>query len=106
MEKKNKKQKEELQSRRDFFKKATKMALPVLGAIALANTPLLSHAMDESPMGCKYGCSSGCYRSCNTTCENTCEGTCKHACGDGCEYTCSGTCKNACNTTCKHSSSK
>ena len=36
--KKNEKN-EELQSRREFFKKAAKGALPILGAIALAGAP-------------------------------------------------------------------
>ena len=31
---------EELQSRREFFKKAAKGALPILGAMVLANAPL------------------------------------------------------------------
>ena len=40
---KNKKN-EELQSRREFFKQAAKGALPVLGAILLANTPSILKA--------------------------------------------------------------
>lgn len=31
-----------IQSRREFFKKAAKGALPILGAIVLSNTPLLA----------------------------------------------------------------
>ena len=81
-EKKNKQ--EELQTRREFFKKAAKGVLPVLGAIALANVPLLSHAMEEgkTPNGCtRYGC-------------GICTGTCSGECKGGCRYTCRGTCKN------------
>lgn len=33
------KKKDELQNRREFFKKAAKGALPILGAIVLANMP-------------------------------------------------------------------
>lgn len=95
---------EELQSRRQFFKKAAKGALPILGAIALANMPLIGNAT-ESEMGCKYGCSSGCYSSCGGGCKSGCDGTCKHGC-DGCKYTCSGTCKNSCSDTCRHSASR
>jgi hypothetical protein len=40
-------QDEELQSRRDFFKKAAQKALPILGAVVLASTPLLSHAANH-----------------------------------------------------------
>lgn len=40
-----KKQKnEELKSRREFFKEAAKKALPVLGAIALAGSPIIAQA--------------------------------------------------------------
>ena len=35
----NNKKNEELQTRREFFKKAAKGALPILGAIVLAGTP-------------------------------------------------------------------
>ena len=52
------KKNEELQSRREFFKKAAKSALPILGAIVLAGAPLISKA--EQPMGCNYGCSGAC----------------------------------------------
>ena len=33
------KKKDELQNRREFFKRAAKGALPILGAIVLANVP-------------------------------------------------------------------
>ena len=49
--KKNEKN-EELQSRREFFKKAAKGALPILGAIVLANAPAVINAAEKAPMGC------------------------------------------------------
>ncbi|MFK2396247.1 Cys-Xaa-Xaa-Xaa repeat radical SAM target protein [Bacteroides fragilis] len=82
---------EELQSRREFFKKAAKGALPILGAIILASNPVLAKA-GETAMGCKYGCSTGCYTACSGSCKSGCDGTCKNACY-GCKYTCEGTCK-------------
>ena len=48
--KKNEK-KEELQSRREFFKKAAKGALPILGAILLSGAPQILNAAEKSPMG-------------------------------------------------------
>ena len=84
---KNKKN-EELQSRREFFKKAAKGALPILGAIALAGVPGISKAISESPMGCSE-------RSCVNTCAVGCTGRCYHAC-TGCHTTCSGTCYRTC----------
>ena len=91
----NNKKNEELQSRRDFFKKATKGVLPVFGAIMLAGIPNLIKA-EEVHMGCQYGCSGGC----DGNCRYTCYGSCKNGC-DGCKYTCTGTCKNAC-TGCRY----
>lgn len=100
--------KEELQSRREFFKKAAKCALPILGAIALANMPMVARA-SESEMGCRYGCSGscsgGCSSSCSGSCRYTCSGTCKNTC-EGCRHTCSGSCSHSCSGTCKHSSSR
>ena len=37
---------EELQSRREFFKKAAKGALPILGAVVLASAPGLANAAE------------------------------------------------------------
>ena len=56
--KKNEKN-EELQSRREFFKKAAKGALPILGAIALAGAPGVVKAAEEA-MDCDYSCSYSC----------------------------------------------
>lgn len=81
------KQNEELQSRRDFFKKAARGALPILGAVLLSNMPNVVRAAEESPMGCT----------------GTCYGACTNGC-KGCEYTCSGGCKNSCKGTCNRSS--
>ena len=53
----NKKSKnEELQSRREFFKKAAKGAMLILGAIVLAN----AHVIDtvEQSMSCNDGCTA------------------------------------------------
>lgn len=49
MEKKN--CNEELQSRREFFKKAAKGVLPILGAVVLAGAPAIVKAAEENPMG-------------------------------------------------------
>ena len=88
---KNEKSNEELQSRREFFKKATKSVLPILGMIAFSNVALLSKAADKAPMGCEYGCSLGCYTECYG-----CLHTCNRVCADSCNYNCVGGCKGAC----------
>ena len=82
---------EELQSRRDFFKKAAKNVLPVIGAIVLAGSPLLAKA-DSIEMGCT-ACTGGCRSGCGGGCKYTCSGGCKNAC-TSCEYGCDGGCKN------------
>ena len=91
----NNKKNEELQSRREFFKKAAKGALPILGAIVLAGAPGILNATESAPMGC----SNGCYTSCANTCKGTCVGGCNSrcsgcgtACGHGCATGCSGGC--------------
>lgn len=94
---KKSKKNEELQSRREFFKKAAKGALPILGAIALANMPLLSKASEEVPMGCRGNCSYGCGGACSTSCS----GGCKGGCGGACSYSCQNTCKGSCQGSCR-----
>lgn len=82
--KKNEKN-EELQSRREFFKKAAKGALPVIAAIALANVPAITNAseMASGCRGCATYCSGGCTGSCTScvgSCNNTCDYTCRIHC--------------------------
>ena len=67
---------EELQSRREFFKKAAKGALPILGAIVLANAPLASHA--SQTMSCDYTCKVSC-----ADCTGTCKALCMNSCHKG-----------------------
>ena len=110
----SKEQNKEIQSRRDFFKKAAKSALPILGAVLLANAPTIVKAAESSPMGCDNSCRSGCYRTCDG-CEGSCRGTCKYdACENSCRSICKGTCKydscesschGTCKRTCKYSAS-
>lgn len=98
MEKKNRN--EELQSRREFFKKAAKGVLPILGAVVLAGAPAIVKAAEESPMGCngycKAGCGSSCTGSCTGGCVNTCARSCT-ACSDGCARGCHASCYTGCN---------
>lgn len=84
---KNKKN-EEIQSRRQFFKSAAKGALPILGAIVLANVPGNTNASQESPMGCS--------RSCTNTCSAQCRSYCKVGCDNSCNYHCTRTCGSTC----------
>ena len=79
------KKNEELQSRREFFKKTAKGVLPILGAIALANVPYVMGAKENPSMDCR----GGCYYTCSGSCSGGCDGGCRW----GCETTCKGGCE-------------
>lgn len=93
----NKKERnEEIQSRREFFKKAAKGALPILGAVILASSPIISKAVEKELMGCSSGCWYSCYGTCKGYCEGTCEGGCKGTCTGSCFGSCAGSCHRTC----------
>lgn len=87
MEKKNKK--EEIQSRREFFKKAAKGTLPILGAVMLSALPL---NRADAQWGCS-SCSGGC-----EGCNDSCYGSCKGDCGRDCSNICSSNCYSSCSS--------
>ena len=91
MEEKNKR--EEIQSRREFFKKAAKAALPVVGAAILSSVPFIK--AEAAPMGCTYSaCTGACSGTCSGRCVSGCLGGCSgHACRTDCNYSCSGGCE-------------
>lgn len=97
--KKNKKT-EELQSRREFFKKAAKSALPIIATLALSGMPQVISASTKTAMGCEFGCSGGCERSCKGKCKANCEGGCNDNCAVSCYRTCKGTCQRTCKGSC------
>lgn len=78
------KKNEELQSRREFFKKAAKGALPILGAVLLANVPVVSQAVESDSMSCKYMCQISCRGGCKNSCGGSCKGSCQTYCKGGC----------------------
>ncbi len=81
-----------VQSRRDFFKEAAQRTLPIIGAIAIANIPLITKA--ES-VDCNGGCYNTCYNLCSGTCKTSCLDTCKDGCRHTCNYSCSKTCQGS-----------
>ena len=57
----SKKQSEELQSRREFFKKAAKATLPVIGMSVVSGIPFVEmYASSSKVSSCVFGCSGGC----------------------------------------------
>lgn len=85
MEKKN--QNEELQSRREFFKKAAKKTLPIMGVLTIGLTTLSScdKEDDENGSSSNGGCSS-----CSGSCRGGCDATCRYKCSGGCKTGCLG----------------
>lgn len=80
------KKNENLQSRREFFKKAAKRTLPIIGSLLLVSIPNVVKAI--SPNGCNHSCSNSCMAHCKGGCtEDGCKGCCSG--------TCSGTCSNS-----------
>ena len=66
---------EEIQSRREFFKKTAKL-LPVIAGIALGMSALVSCHKDDDDdddsnrckgSNCTGGCTTGCYATCSQT---------------------------------------
>lgn len=79
---------EELQSRREFFKKAAKATLPMIAAVALASAPAIVNAA-ETASGCR-GCASYCTGGCSGNCVS-----CVGSCNNTCNFTCRGHCKTS-----------
>ena len=87
--KKENKNNQELQSRRQFFRKAAKGALPILGAIALSKFSAFGSISRPEPTDCYGGgCASSCYGTCLRSCYGECKGSCRNSC--------TGTCKASC----------
>ena len=84
---KQKKTNEELQSRREFFKKAAKAALPVVGAVVLSSMPIQNVVGASEPGLCK-GCTSICTGACGG-CTN-CTGCTSCSGCTGCSLNCYG----------------
>ena len=90
--------KEELQSRRDFFRNAAKMALPVIGAIVLSKS-IVVQAAEKTPQGCYYSCTAVCANDCSTQCARVCN-YCRITCEGGCKETCHAKCASGCQIQC------
>lgn len=101
--------KDQIISRRSFFKKAATAALPIVAAIAMPSL-LTSCEIDEpfggeSGSGCN-GCSGKCSSSCSGLCTRSCASTCKAQSINmtGCNNSCKGHCYASCKSTCSSSS--
>lgn len=84
--------------RRDFFKKASKQILPLLGLLLIQANKILAFHTESN--GCYYSCQNTCLNSCLTMCH---EDACKAGCYGGCRQTCMKTCVDLCIGQCKGS---
>jgi len=78
-----KKKSTEIQSRRDFFKKAAKAALPILGVAVFGPSLLTSCEPDDDDDG-----PSGCGKTCSGSCDGDCAGDCDDGCWTACISAC------------------
>lgn len=72
---------EDLQTRRDYFKKTVGNILPFLGVMVLG-TSFFSACTPDG------GGSSGCGKSCSGSCEGDCAGDCDDGCWTACIAAC------------------
>ncbi len=91
---------EELQNRREFFKKAAKGVLPILGLLFMPQTISSVQAYTKTPGNCYYGCATSCFAFCITACSMSCSLSCEYSCTETCKLTCQGSCQNGCQGNC------
>ena len=106
MNKEQRKKQNELQTRREFFKKAAKNTLPILSTMLFVCAPTIMKAKEVAPQWCRFGCAGFCAGQCYATCFGSCYTTCSGCVGFckvqciGCTGTCHATCLNACVQSC------
>ena len=83
--------KQDLITRRLFFKKNVASVLPIMAMTVLSSFPMILKA---SETGCIFGCSGGCGKGCQNTCFNGCYEGCKSGCKGTCTDGCFGSCIN------------
>lgn len=86
--KENNRKEKDLQSRREFFKSAAKVSLPVLGAMMLSQFPMTSCSIRKGPymIGRNESKVRNCHGTCTTSCAQRCSFTCASDCGGACVH--------------------
>lgn len=98
---------EELQTRRQFFKKASQKVLPMIGAFIAAPTIISTTLTSCSCDGCEAACMDDCQSTCGFDCANSCSSSSYNSsiedddCANNCSSSCKSTCSTACDSTCK-----
>jgi CXXX repeat radical SAM target protein len=86
------------QSRREFFKTASKIALPTIAFLGLSSfgsdlIGLNNNFIKRSSTTCENSCEDTCTADCAGGCSHDCEITCWHNCSGSCEGLCEGQCE-------------
>ena len=74
-----------LRSRREFFKITAPKALPIIGLLSIAKTPLFGQILYDETLNCN----GSCYQTCAGSARGMCD-TCSHLCLGGCQSTSKG----------------
>lgn len=96
----------ETQNRREFFKKAARKALPILGAVALMSNPMIARAVENKTTDCGSSCYGACIKACKDQCYGGCDGKCDRSCKSDCRINCKGesvnldNCRGGCQNLC------
>lgn len=77
---------EELQNRREFFKKAAKSIFPILGALAVIGMPIKVSSATPQTCPCSGTCTA-CVGGCMDACARSCK-ACSNGCASGCHISC------------------
>lgn len=72
--------KEELKTRREFFKKTAEDTLPFLGILMFGSSFLQACDPIDIPSGCGKSCSGSCESDCSGECSGGCKEACVHVC--------------------------
>lgn len=93
-------EKENIISRRNFFKRSVSMVLPALAMVTMPSILTsceIEEDFPETSTGCKSGCSGKCSGICGAVCQNNCSGSCAYGCKGNCKGSCSGSgCRSLC----------
>lgn len=105
--------KQDVYSRREFFKKACGKVLPAIcltvssyHLLGCMSSKVIEHKTDSklqnstSPASCNSGCQASCRGLCRIGCGGSAKGSCE-GCSTSCKHTCPGACYNACGGSCK-----
>ena len=88
----------ENQSRRDFFKTVSKIALPTIAFLSFGSLGRELFASNKISLSKAY---TDCHKSCTGFCDADCAGGCAQDCEKTCTGNCEGSCESACTGNCE-----